>query len=186
MKFNDMKKNVKTNLTNETLNSSKNQFETEKTNNSEYSYYSKMLGKPFDTLEELRWAEQSELYKLQLKREKADQKKAEATKVEDAFKKLNAARKAFKTELEILTGTYREDLTQLKNNFESDKAKIYEALAEAEKSYKAALKAFTEKYPEGYHLTLKDGDFETTISSGRTVSDDNYRWTDLFNLLFSF
>ena len=37
-----------------------------------------------------------------------------------------------------------------------------------EEAYANALKTFTEKYPEGYHLTLKDGDFETTISGSNS------------------
>jgi hypothetical protein len=60
---------------------------------------------------------------------------------------------------------------------------VHDKLAAAEAAYEAALKEFTEKYPEGYHLTLKDGDFETTISS-KTSKSDVAKAVDLFDLLF--
>ena len=53
----------------------------------------------------------------------------------------------------------------MKEGYEKTCKTIKDTLAAAEADYANALKAFTDKYPEGYHLTLKDGDFETTISS---------------------
>ena len=56
-------------------------------------------------------------------------------------------------------------------------------LAKAEKAYSTALKEFTEKYSEGFHLTLKDGDVETVITS--TTSDTTakpVKTYDLFNV----
>ena len=50
------------------------------------------------------------------------------------------------------------------------------------------LKEFTDKYPEGYHITLKDGDFETTISGSNNVTKNSYKNDDvvkeLLNLFF--
>ena len=132
-----------------------------------YAYYSRVLGKPFDTLEELKEAEEAYYAKIKAKEDKAATKKADALKVEEAFKTLNAARKAFKSELEDLTKKYRDDLTQLKSSFEKSKEAVHKKLATAEEKYSEALKVFTEKYPEGYHITLKDGDFETTLSRDR-------------------
>ena len=151
----------------------------------EYGYYSKILEKPFDSLTELREAEAVHFAQLQKKEEKTAQKRAEALRVEESFKALNTARKVFKAELEELTSTYRDDLTKLKAAFEEDRAKIYAALSSAEQDYDTALKAFIEKYPEGYHLTLKDGDFETTISGGSS-SDKDYSLSDIFSILFGF
>ena len=143
-------------------------------------YYSKVLKEPFNSIEELMEAEEAYYAKLKAKEDKAAEKKADATKVEDAFKKLNAARKAYKDDLNEVTKVYSEGLVALKAKFEESCKAIKDTLAAAEAGYADALKAFTEKYPEGYHLTLKDGDFETTISSQTsgstkakaTISDD--------------
>lgn len=157
----------------------------------DYSYYSKVLKEPFNTVAELKKAEEAYYAKLKAKEDKAAQKKADAVKVEEAFKALNAARKDYKEDIAALTHEYSENLAALKKSFEGAKAAIEKALADKEEQYAVALKAFTEKYPEGYHLTLKDGDFETTISSTSSVSSEADRaaidpLASLFNLLFNF
>ena len=58
-----------------------------------YSYYSRVLEKPFDSLDELASAEATYYEALKAKEDKATQKKADAKVVEDAFKQLNATRK---------------------------------------------------------------------------------------------
>lgn len=131
----------------------------------QYGYYSKLLKEPFDSIEELQEAEEAYYAKQKAKEDAAAQKKADAAKVEDAFKALNAARKEYKEKLTQLTKEYAEALENLKKAFELGKKDMQNTLAAAEETYSNALKTFTEKYPEGYHLTLKDGDFETTISS---------------------
>lgn len=150
-----------------------------------YSYYSRVLKEPFDSVGELKEAEEAYYAKLKAKEDKAAQKKTDALKVEDAFKALNKARKDFKTKLTALTEAYREELESLKKSFENAKADIHKELSEHEDAYSNALKTFTEKYPEGFHLTLKDGDFETTIghqTSGKPLSN----FTDLFDFFFGF
>jgi chromosome segregation ATPase len=157
-----------------------------------YSYYSRVLEKPFDTIEELAAAEAKHFEALKAKEDKAAQKKADAQKVENAFKALNAARKAYKEDLTQLTQEYSDALAELKNAYELGKKDIHSKLADSETAYSKALKEFTEKYPEGYHLTLKDGDFETTISSqvstsANTKSTTDYnKISDLFDLIFRF
>jgi cytochrome c1 len=143
-------------------------------------FYSKVLKEPFNSIEELMEAEEAHYAKLKAKEDKAAEKKADATKVEEAFKKLNAARKAYKDNLNEATKIYSKGLADLKEGYEKTCKSIKDTLASAEADYANSLKAFTEKYPEGYHLTLKDGDFETTISSQTsgstkakaTISDD--------------
>ena len=143
-------------------------------------YYSKVLKEPFNSIEELMEAEEAHYAKLKAKEDKAAEKKADAAAVEAAFKNLNVARKTYKDNLNEATKIYSKGLTDLKEGYEKTCKVIKEDLANAESKYSAALKAFTEKYPEGYHLTLKDGDFETTISSQTsgstkakaTISDD--------------
>ena len=168
-----------------------------KTNTYDCMLYSKVLKEPFESIEELMEAEEAYYAKLKAKEDKAAEKKADAVKVEEAFKALNAARKAYKENLNEATQVYSKGLVDLKESYEKTCATIKDTLAAAEADYKNALKAFAEKYPEGYHLTLKDSDFETTISS-QTSNTDNVktvntreafnskRIDDLFNLIFNF
>jgi chromosome segregation ATPase len=139
--------------------------------NVEYGYYSRVLNKPFDSIEELREAEAKHYAELKAKEDKAAAKKADAQKVEDAFKALNQARKTYKEELTQLTEEYSEQLAHIKEAFELGKKDIHNKLAAAEDTYNAALKAFIAAHPEGYHVTLKDGDFETTISGSSKVQN---------------
>lgn len=154
---------------------------------SDFCYYSKVLQKPFDTIEELTAAERTYFDKLRVKEDRAAQKKSDALQVENAFKTLNCARKSYKEGLVELTQQYTNDLAARKEAFENDKEKLHQLLASAEESYSNILKTFTEKYPEGYHLTLKDGDFETTISgsfeTGKAAKADNSAIFNLFDLL---
>ena len=123
-----------------------------------YSYYSRLLNKPFDSVAELLEAEAAYYAEQKAKEDKAAQKKAEAQKVEDAFKAMNAARREYKEKLTQLTKEYSEELATLKKAFELGKKDIHEAMASAEDNYSKALKEFTDKYTT-YHLSLKDGDF---------------------------
>ena len=157
-------KNIETNKKSE-VQAAKPQVEEVRKDTRDYSYYSRVLEKPFDSIEELKKAEAIHFAELKAKEDKASQKKADAQKVEEAFKALNSMRKAYKEGLVKLTEKYSEDLKKLKDAFEADKNELKNILAKAEEAYSAALKAFTDKYPEGYHITLKDGDFETTISN---------------------
>lgn len=149
----------------------------------EYGYYSRLLKEPFDTIEELLEAEAAYNAKMKAKEDAAAQKKADASKVEAAFKALNTARKVYKEDLTQLTKEYAEALENLKKTFELGKKDICGALAAAEEAYEAALKEFTEKYDQ-YHLTLKDGDFETTIEKQTSEDSSSKKAVDLFDLLF--
>lgn len=157
-----------------------------KNNEQSYSYYSKLLKEPFDSVDELKDAEEAYYAKLKAKEDKAAQKKADALAVEDAFKCLNAARKVYKEKLAEITTRYSEDLKNLKTAFEKDREDIQNTLAKREEAYSNALKTFTEKYPEGYHITLKDGDFETTISSHTATDKRPYVTTNILDWLFNF
>ena len=177
-------------------NKNKNFKNTGEVNNSKrsYAYYSRVLQKPFDTLLQLEAEEAAYHEKLKEKEDKANQKKSDAQKVEEAFKTLNKVRRTYKDSLTALTDRYSKDLENLKVAFQNDKAEVQKRLADAEKAYSQALKEFTDKYPEGYHLTLKDGDFETTISGNSATgavstksinnSMSSYTISDLFNLFF--
>ena len=165
----------------------------------DYGFYSRVLKQPFDSLEDLALAEEAYYAEQKAKEDKAAQKKADAKVVEDAFIALNAARKAYKENLIKIADNYSNELKALKVAFEDAKEVEETKLAAAEDNYKEMLKAFTERYPEGYHITLKDGDFETTISgnanqrstkstmksSNSTYQSDDLGLVELFNLLFN-
>ena len=151
-----------------------------------YCYYSKLLNKPFDSVAELRDAELAYYAEQKAKEEKAATKKADAVKVEEAFKALNLARKDYKEELTQLTSEYSAAMTDLKNAFELGKKDIHDKLAAAEDNYAEALKEFTDKY-DSYHFTMRDGDFETTISGSQSKPikrEDNNSIQNLLDLLF--
>jgi hypothetical protein len=150
----------------------------------DYGFYSNVLKKPFERLDDLKKAEEVYYAEQKAKEDKASQKKADAKRVEDAFKALNAARKLYKEDLGQLTKEYAEALDELKKAFDLGKKDIHDALVAAEDNYSKALKTFTDKYPEGYHLTLKDGDFETTISGSSKTSKSTDDYTDIFRVLF--
>jgi chromosome segregation ATPase len=160
-----------------------------KTNNLNYSFYSRVLEKPFESLSELSAAEAKHFEALKAKEAAAAQKKTDALKVEAAFKALNAARKEYKEKLTQLTAEYAESLDNLKKAYELGKKDITNKLAEAEADFSAAHKEFTDKY-ENYHMTLKDGDFETTFSKQTSgdakTSVDFSKLADIFDLLFKF
>ena len=156
----------------------------------DYSFYSKVLNKPFERLDDLKKAEEAYYAEQKLKEDKAAQKKADAQKVEDAFKALNAARKAYKEDLSALTKEYSEELEHLKKAYELGKKDITLKLTNAEETFDSELKKFSDTYGQ-YHFSLKGDDFETTISGNSTVSKNNATASskaisDLFDLLFSF
>lgn len=164
-----------------TMNDIKKEQETQVT----YAFYSRVLNKVFDSVEELKAAEDAYAAELKAKEDKSAQKKADAQKVEDAFKALNAARKDYKDRINEVTKVYSEGLVSLKAKFEESRKLIKDALAEAEDTYAAALKEFTDKYPEGFHICLKDSDFETTISSQTVTNKDKkseYKQLSLFDI----
>lgn len=135
----------------------------------EYAYYSKVLKKVFESIDELKCAEAKHFEELKAKEDKAAARKADAAKVEEAFKAMNAARRTYKEELAQITSEYSKAMADIKKAFEVGKADIQSKLANAEEVYANALKYFTDKYDQ-YHLTLKDGDFETTVSNQSTIT----------------
>jgi chromosome segregation ATPase len=159
----------------------------ENKNMQNYMYYSTVLKTPFESLDELKAAEEKHFAEIKAKEDKVAQKKVDAGKVEDAFKALNAERKSYKEEFAALTKEYAEALDNLKKAYELGTKDIKDKLAAAEEGYSKALKEFSAKYPEGFHITLKDGDFETTISSQSTVKKNaEVKPLSLFDLFFNF
>ena len=129
----------------------------------DFCVYSKLLQKPFDCIEDLRAAEKAYKAELKAKEDKAANKKADAAKVEKAFKALNQARRDYKESMQKLVAMYQAEFKKLQNDLDADRARVQAALSDAETAYSAALKEFTDKY-DSYHFTMRDGDFETTMT----------------------
>lgn len=153
--------------------------------NEAYGYYSKSLKKPFDTLAELKAAEAEVLKAKEQKEAEAKAKKADADLVENAYKQLNAAKRKYKEDMNKALVKHATALKVVQEDFNNEKLSITNALSEAETAYKKALSEFTAKHPEGFHITLKDGDYETTISKSNTVKSSDWVseiFTKLFNI----
>lgn len=65
----------------------------EKELNEGYCYYSKLLGRPFNTLDELKDAEEAKRLEIEKKKEQIKEKQADAKKVDDAYKHIFEIRK---------------------------------------------------------------------------------------------
>lgn len=151
-------------------------------------FYSEKLDKMFDSEKELLKAEDTAFKAEQEAKAKSLAKKAEAKVVEDAFKAHNAAKKTFNTNVIARRKKYAADLAALKDAYDADIKVESDKLDAAAKVYDEALKEFTAKHPEGFHMTLKDGDNVVTLQSNRgfdafsTLINDT--WFDTFFNLF--
>lgn len=128
-------------------------------------FYSEVTKKLYETEEELNKAENAVKEAEAKKAEAAKNKKEEAKVVEDAFKARNAARIEYNTKVVAARKAYNETLAAAKKAFNEAVADATKVKDTAEEAYNTALKEFTAKHPEGYHMTLKDGDNVMTISS---------------------
>ena len=138
-------------------------------------YYSEKLNKLFETEKELVAAEKEVAIAEAKKAEAAKTKKAEAKVVEDAFKARNIARREYNTKVMDARKAYNTALVEAKKTFNDAITEATAIKDKAEEVYDAALKEFTDKHPEGFHITLKDGDNVMTISNS---SDKNYECMD--------
>ena len=146
-------------------------------------YYSEILNKNFDT--------EKELVKAEKDYAEAEAKKAEAKalvakeseKVQDAFKARNAARKAYNEKLVELRKEYNEALRNAEKAFREGLEDVTNAKDKAEADYSTKLKEFQNAHPEGYRLTLKDGDNVVTLTSAATeVRSINKEFDDMLDL----
>lgn len=87
-----------------------------KTNTTNYGYYSKVLNKPFDTVEELEKAENEYQLEVKAKEDKVAQRKERANEVQDAYKELIETRKKAYKEISDAEDKYYT----LRNKFVDD------------------------------------------------------------------
>jgi seryl-tRNA synthetase len=133
-------------------------------------YYSELTKKLYETEVAAKKAERDLEATKAKNAELAKAKKQEATKVEDAFKARNAARREYNTKLVEARKIYNDAIIAAKKAFNETLTTATDAKDKAEEAYNTALKEFTAKY-ESYHMTLKDGDNVVTISN---ASDKNF------------
>ena len=148
-------------------------------------YYSEILNKNFDTEKELVQAEEKHKAEQAKKEEAKALVKKESSEVEDAFKARNAARKDYNVKLVEARKAYNEALRKAKDEFEASLKESTEALEKAEADYDTKLKAFQKAHPEGYHITLKDGDNVVTYTSSQTdypVTSISKEFDDILDL----
>ena len=127
-------------------------------------FYSDMTKKLYESEEELKTAEKEVADAEAKKAEASKAKKEDALKVEEAFKANNAARREYNAKVLAARKAYNEAVTAAKKAFDAAVSDASNAKDAAEKYYDKMLKEFTKKYTS-YHLSLKDGDNVTTISS---------------------
>ena len=152
-------------------------------------YYSEILNKNFDSVEDLEKAEAEHKAEQAKKEEAKALVKKESSEVEDAFKVRNAARKDYNVKLVEARKAYNEALRKAKDEFEASLKESTEALEKAEADYDTRLKAFQKAHPEGYHITLKDGDNVVTYTSKPNdyqVSNINKDFDDILNMFSNF
>lgn len=127
-------------------------------------FYSDVTKKLYDTEDALIAAEKEVAAEEEKKVKEAKAKKADAKKVEEAFKVNNNAKREFNAKVLAARKMYNESLAAAKKAFDSAVADATNAKEAADVEYDKVLKEFIDKHPEGYHLTLKDGDNVVTYS----------------------
>lgn len=149
-------------------------------------FYSEKLDKLFDNEKDLIKEETAAEKAAAEKTKKAEAKRAEAKVVEDAFKARNAARLAYNKNVGEAKDVYTDGLKSLRSSFDAVVVAESKKLDEAEKAYDAALKEFIAKHPEGYHMTLKDGDNVITLHSDNKSFDfsNAFKVFDLMDSIF--
>jgi len=131
-------------------------------------YYSETLNKYFDTEEECVKAEE-ELKAAEAKKAEAKALvKKEADVVNTAFVARNAARHEYNEKVLEARKTYNDKVRAAQEEYNKALEEVTTKKLEAEKEFDAKLKEFGKNHPEGYRLTLKDGDQVATYVNQET------------------
>ena len=132
---------------------------------SEYSYYSNELHKVFNTVEELKEAEEKYHAENEAKLVAKEERKAEADNIKSLVKaRIETTRDVRKEKAEA----YRAYLAKCDE--------LDAKLLEAEKKEKEALTAFCQKHPEGFHDTITIGD----VTYNYDYTTNTHRYVDPF------
>ena len=145
-------------------------------------YYSEILEKTFDTEKELVKAEKEHAEAEAKKAEAKALVKKESEVVNDAFVARNAARKVYNEKVLEARKAYNEKVKAAQEEFNKSIEEASEAKTIAEKDFDAKLSEFNKAHPEGFRLTLKDGDNVVTYYNQEVKYNTN--WYDEFDKLF--
>ena len=140
-------------------------FESEKSDVPAYGYYSKVLNKPFDTVEELCKAEDEFKLAEKKKQEELEVKCAEASKVEKAIDAYEEGKVVCDNAIAEAYKEYKEKVTKAEKELTA-----LQEVADKE------LNAFLETHPNGFHYTYRSKDGKVT----RTYNYLNKRF-DVFD-----
>lgn len=154
-------------------------------NDGTWGYYSLLLNKPFERIADMRAAEEAYKAELAAKEAAKDAKKADAQAVQEAYAALGAIRREAAKAIEEARVSSAKSITEIQKNFNEFVEEQRKNVAEAEKLYNEALRAFQDKYKQGYHLTLRNSDSATeieTTSLGTTPEDFAKYFRTIFNL----
>lgn len=149
----------------------------------DYGYFSRLLSKPFDTLDELVAAENARREELAAKEDLKTRRKQDAELVGEAYKALTSVKASTAKTIADARKQCALEFEEVRKKWSAVIEQANNAAAGAEGIFNEALKAFQERYPEGYHLTLRGENDETlTIDTRNTDTIDMFN--DIFNQLF--
>lgn len=152
----------------------------------DYSYYSKKLGKCFDTLNDLLDAEKADEEEKEKKEKAVAERKTDAVKVEDAYRALTDAVKVKGEKIRVAQKDYLKKQAELTKEYENQLSAINKEVEAASDVYNGALKEFQEKHGD-FHTTIKDGDSTISITANKLPgSIFGTFWDDFFDSIFKF
>ena len=148
-----------------------------------YRPYSDILGKPFDTVDELEKAEQEFKTAEDEKKKKSELRRQDAQIVSDAILKERETIKLSANKKAEALKKYNDAVKAAREIYRNEVEVIDTEVKQAGKDKKLALDNFLANHPEGYHETLKDSDgVSITYNYGVDTSDYDY----MFNKYFGF
>ena len=142
-------------------------------------YYSEILDKKFDSVEELQKAEEAKALEEKAKAEKSEARKADSALVEKAFLEYRAVYKEYLKKSTELRVEYNKKLTEARDEYVKATEEAMKPAELAEEAYRKALNDFIAKHPEGYHITIHDGDDVITLSGQNTIQRTTVDDTEL-------
>lgn len=150
----------------------------EKEESHSYGYYSNLLKKPFDSLDELKKAEDdyNQAHKAEL--EKAEARKTEAKKVEEALKAQAEASAQARVDKRKAYKEYLSKCDEARAAYLEACDKANETANIAYKDYQEKLKGFCDKYGS-FHTTMNFVSGPTSCSITTDQDTDNpFKWAD--------
>jgi len=130
----------------------------------EVIYKSKLLNQEFDDLESLKAAEKEYRAELAKKEEAKLARKEDADLVQAAWVERNKANANYNDAYAKASQARTEAIKKINEEFYNAIKEAKANYEEAAEKYSKVLADFQAKHPEGYHLTLKDGDNQLVLS----------------------